>query len=408
MGEAVRTTLGVLVPEFPSQTHAFFWREVRALRALGVTVHMLSTRRPPADACPHPFAAPARAETEYLFPPGAASLLELVRRPVRAAAAVRYVLGLRESALRRRVRYLGLIPCAARLVRHARRRGIPHVHVHSCGDAAHVAALARVLGGPTYSLTLHGPLNDYGPDQRAKWRHAAFSLVITQKLTDEVSRELAGDLPPVVRLAPMGVDLSKFTRAGPYRPWGGTGRCRLFSCGRLNPCKAHHDLVTAVALLRDRYGVEAELRIAGGDDTGGRTRAALDQQVATLGLTDRVTFLGVCGEDVVRSELESAHAFALASAAEPLGVVLMEAMAMQVPVVSTGAGGVAELIADGTDGVLVPPHDPEGLAAALARVLRTPATATALAAAGHRKVTAEFSSTRGATVLMDCVRRLTD
>jgi hypothetical protein len=50
MGKAVRTTLGILVPEFPAQTHAFFWREVRALRELGVTVHMLSTRRPPADA----------------------------------------------------------------------------------------------------------------------------------------------------------------------------------------------------------------------------------------------------------------------------------------------------------------------------------------------------------------------
>ena len=57
------------VPEFPSQTHAFFWREARALEAQGVTVHFISTRRPAEDACPHAFAAAARARTHYVFPP---------------------------------------------------------------------------------------------------------------------------------------------------------------------------------------------------------------------------------------------------------------------------------------------------------------------------------------------------
>jgi hypothetical protein len=73
--------------------------------------------------------------------------------------------------------------------------GFSHVYVHSCTDAANVCLLACLLFGPSYSLTLHGPLHDYGSNQREKWRHARFAIVITQRLLQEVQRELIGALP---------------------------------------------------------------------------------------------------------------------------------------------------------------------------------------------------------------------
>jgi glycosyltransferase involved in cell wall biosynthesis len=73
-----------------------------------------------------------------------------------------------------------------------------------------------------------------------------------------------------------------------------------------------------------------------------------------LRLDDSVVLLGAVSEEVVRKELSEAHAFVLGSLAEPLGVAIMEAMAMRVPVGVTGAGGVAELVDDGVDGLLVP------------------------------------------------------
>ena len=72
--EVLMSALGYLVPEFPSQTHAFFWREVQAMRAEGVRVVLMSTRRPPPSACPHDFGPAALAETLYAFPPPAAAL----------------------------------------------------------------------------------------------------------------------------------------------------------------------------------------------------------------------------------------------------------------------------------------------------------------------------------------------
>src|SRR4051794_15427014 len=67
--DASSTALGILVPEFPQQTHIFFWREIVALRKLGVRVRLYSTRRAAAGACRHAFAEAAAAETHYTFPP---------------------------------------------------------------------------------------------------------------------------------------------------------------------------------------------------------------------------------------------------------------------------------------------------------------------------------------------------
>lgn len=201
----------------------------------------------------------------------------------------------------------------------------------------------------------------------------------------------------------MGVDVVKFRRQTPYQPWDGNGPCRIVSCGRLNACKGHDDLIHAVALLRGR-GIQATLHIAGQDDSGsGAYRAYLTGLAQELGVAEQVQLLGAVSESVVRSELESAHVFALASLHEPLGVAIMEAMALELPVVVTGAGGVAELVDDGDDGVLVRPRDPADLADKLLRVLREPELARRLGKAARSKVKQSFHNYVSAEVLADCL-----
>jgi colanic acid/amylovoran biosynthesis glycosyltransferase len=73
--------------------------------------------------------------------------------------------------------------------------GGSHVHVHSCADAADVCLFARLLFGLSHSLTLHGLLPDYRPNQRERWRHGSFSSVTTQRLRQEVQHALIGALP---------------------------------------------------------------------------------------------------------------------------------------------------------------------------------------------------------------------
>src|SRR5207244_5147956 len=233
-----------------------------------------------------------------------------------------------------------------------------------------------------------GPLRDYGSNQKQKWSHAAFAFVITHRLLDEVCTVLAGSLPPALDIAPMGVDIAAFQRKKPSEPWSGAGRAQVFSCGRLNPCKGHDDLIRAIAHLRDR-GLDVGLRIAGQTDSGRPDyRIELVALAESLGVADRVELLGAIPEELVRGELERAHVFALASLEEPLGVAIMEAMAMDLPVVVTGAGGVPELVHDGVDGLLVPPRDPARLAERIADVLRAPELARRLSAAARPTIAA--------------------
>src|SRR5262245_3353301 len=395
--------LGYLVPEFPRQTHIFFWRECEQLRRRGVEPVFLSTRKPPTSACPHEFRDQAAAATHYVFPPPALSFLGIVRHPAGTFRALRYWLGLR-GTLRDRVKYLGLLVCAVHLSAYCRRQAVTHVHVHSCGQAALLAAFAQRFGGPGYSLTLHNALEDHGPLQREKWRHAQFAIVVTRRLLDQVKQEIGPDLPPTF-VASMGVDLEAFRRKSPYQPANLRGPVRVFACGRLHPGKRHDLLIRATRLLRDQ-GVDASLVIAGEDaDSGtGQFRRDLEALVTELNLVDAVRLPGAMSEAEVRRELEQAHVFALSSDHEALGIVLVEAMAMSVPVVTTDVGGTTELVHNGENGLSVPPRDHVAIAEAIHRIVSDPVMAARFSQTGRATVEAGFGSERSAETIVSALR----
>ena len=116
---------------------------------------------------------------------------------------------------------------------------------------------------------------------------------------------------------------------------------------------------------------------------------------------DSVHLLGAVSEDTVRESLEKAHVFALASRQEPLGVAIMEAMAMEVPVVVTGAGGVKELVDEGINGLLVEPQAPTQLVEAISKLLKDKELSIQLGKAGREKVIKYFHSRRSADVLLN-------
>ena len=399
--------IGYLVPEFPGQTHIFFWREISALETMGAEIDLVSTQRPPSQIMSHTWTSEAEERTTYLFPPHlhlVGIIGELIRSGpggwLRCLEAISNAKGV---SLSRRLRLFALALIGAELSSLARTRGWKHVHIHSCADAANIAMFASLLSQLPYSMTLHGPINDYGPNQEQKWRFAKFAIVITQKLYGDVSKRLAGYLPDKVEIAPMGVDASVFKRQTPYQPWHGDGPCRIFSCGRLNRGKGHADLITAINILR-RQGIKAKLEIAGEDEQGGTGyRQDLEKLIQQFDLNHSVRLLGAVSEEVVRDSLEKAHLFALASLREPLGVAIMEAMAMAVPVVVTGAGGVKELVDDGVNGLLVKPRSPEQLAKSIARLLADRELSISLGKAGHEKITQSFDCDRSAKVLIKSI-----
>jgi colanic acid/amylovoran biosynthesis glycosyltransferase len=380
------TTLGYLVPEFPSQTHVFFWREVQALRASSARVVLFSTTKPPENACRHEFATAATSETTYVFPAGLSDLFYLLSRPGGVLAAVRYVVGLKESTLRQRFMLLGLIASSARLCRVSRREGVSHVHIHSCANAAHIGAMAHAIDGLAYSLTLHGDLPVYGVDHFSKMRNAVFVSCVTRPLQDQVVRN-AGVSRGRAPVLTMGVDTAKFvSRTARVEA---SGIFRAITVARLSRLKGHDFSLRALKALKDS-GTDFHYKIVGEGDY----RPQIEAEVRALGLQQQVEFLGTMSESAVAGALAQSDVLLLTSIGlgEAAPVAVMEAMASGLPVVASIIGGTPDMISDGVDGFLVPQEDVGAIAACLRRLASDRSLREQIGQAARARAERDFDS----------------
>jgi colanic acid/amylovoran biosynthesis glycosyltransferase len=390
--------IGYLVPEFPAQTHIFFWREISALREAGIETVLISTRKPAPGIMSHRWAEAAMRDTHYLLAVDVSDWLGalgfLLRRSMNRLAPLIAALRDEEYAgLRGRFGLTVSLLVGARLARFAQQQRLDHVHVGSCGRSAEIAALGSILGDFRYSLSMLGPtFLTYGRQHRLKWRHAAFGLFQSHMLVEEGLQRLGPDFPKRYAHAPVGVDTNRMVRTEPYVAWRAGAPCRLYSCGRLNPIKGHEDVIDAVCLLRAR-GFDAHLTIGGEDEQGGSGyRLEVQKHIAKREATSFVQLLGAVSEETNRGQYQAAHVYVMGSHDEAAGAVAaMEAMAMSTPVVMCRAGATAELIADGEEGLLTQPRCPEQLAEAVEKVLRNPELAERLRLNGRRKIESRYS-----------------
>jgi glycosyltransferase involved in cell wall biosynthesis len=400
--------IGYFIPEFPGQTHIFFWREWHVLKELGVEADWVSTR-PPKAISSHTWAREAGQNTSYLVPftfrDGVEAATTILKAgPRHWLRCLSSIFQAKNLSFSQRLRLLALLLPGAKLAHIAQLKEWSHIHVHSCADAAHIAMFASLLTEIPYSLTLHGPtLEVYGPNQEQKWKHASFGIVVSQKLIEDIQKKLAGSLPEKILFAPMGVNINTIKRSIPYSVWHEGTPCRIFVCGRLNRVKGHKDLIQAIKILRDQ-GVDVRLQIAGEDEQGGSGyHKELELFIQSESLSEFVSLLGAVSEETVRSGLENAHIFALASLNEGIPVAVMEAMAMEMPVIVTDVGGNSELIAHGVDGLLVPSESPQELAVAIHKVLLDKDFALSLSQQSRRKIVTDFHHRKSGEILAQCL-----
>src|SRR5919202_793836 len=404
--------IGYLIPEFPGQTHIFLWRERQILGEMGIAADLVSTQRPASALVCHEWANEAQKNTAYLVP---FTIQDFVRAFIEVLKAgptawwrcLTIILNAKDLSLLQKLRLLPLIVVAGKLAWLARTNNWSHIHVHSCANAATIVMFASILLGIPYSLTLHGPtLEVYGPNQEQKWKHASFALIISEHLFKDVKEKLAGFLPKQVEIAPMGVNLAQIKRHRPYIPWEPNSPCQIFACGRLNPVKGHKELIETVELLRQR-GFDVRLQIAGEDEQGGSGyRQELEKFIQDKSMSEYIELLGAVSEARIRQGLEDAHLFALASLNEGIPVAVMEAMAMEMPVVVTDVGGTSELVDNGVDAILVQPEKPEEMADAIETVLQDKELALRLSQASRKKIATKFHHRVSAERLAQCLAEL--
>ncbi|MBF8671859.1 glycosyltransferase family 4 protein [Pseudomonas putida] len=365
--------IAYFINQYPKVSHSFIRREILALERQGVEVQRIALRGWDAvlqDAED----ASERAKTRYVLQRGVKGLLApawqvLRAQPRRFFRALWLAMRLGLRADRAWPYHLVYLAEACQVLQWLQAGKAKHVHAHFGTNSTEVVMLANVLGGPTYSFTVHGPEEFDKPQflhMGEKVRRAAFVAAVSSYGRSQLFRWVAHDHWAKVKVVHCGLERSFHEVA----PVGVPTAPRLVCVGRLCEQKGQLLLLEAARLLAAR-SIAYELVLAG----DGEMRGQIEALIARHGLQQQVRITGWISSAQVREEILAARALVLPSFAEGLPVVIMEAMALRRPVLTTYVAGIPELVRPGENGWLFPAGAVDELAAAMADCLAQPAEA---------------------------------
>jgi colanic acid/amylovoran biosynthesis glycosyltransferase len=266
-----------------------------------------------------------------------------------------------------------------------RQKQLRHVHVHLGSQGATVGMYVKHIFRVGFSITVHGPDEFYDAEGQyltEKVGAADFICCISFFCRSQLMKFSPYAQWEKLLVARLGVNTANFVPAQ-SRPARET--CAIVSVGRLVPAKGQHQLVGAVGKLAAQ-GKKVRLHLVGAGPDEGSLRA----QVARLADPSVVVFEGAVNHDRIRALYEAADVFCIPSFAEGIPIVLMEAMAMELPCVTTHITGIPELIRTGVDGLLFAPSDLDGLTEALATLVDDAGLRERLGKSGRARVLEQY------------------
>jgi len=405
----------VLVRSWPRLSQTFVVNEVLALERRGTSLEIFSMVRS-GEVVVQPQVAEVRAPVRYLADPQSwrttvlQHLMLLTATPLRYARTWAFVLRHPElSAGYSTTSTLGCLRAAVRVaavVTWLRGSGSPpeHLHAHFAHDPTLVALLVHRLTGLPYSFTAHARDLVQIPAASLEVRAAEAAALVTCCAANAsyVEATLPKDQSPKLHVIHHGVELERFA---PHPPRPVRAVANLVSVGRLVEKKGFADLLLALRGLKSD-GHHFVFRLYG----DGPLRPALVELRDSLGLTREVHFLGEQNRDEVLAALADSDLFVLTPVVTDDGDrdgipnVLVEAMACGLPVVSTSAGGVPELVEHGTNGLLADPGDVAMIQKQIARLLADEVLRRQLGRAGRATVEAHYDVNHAAQQLAQIFR----
>jgi glycosyltransferase involved in cell wall biosynthesis len=375
--------IAYFVNQYPKVSHTFIRREILALERQGFDVQRLALRGW-SESLPDAEDLQEQAKTRYVLRQGVAGLvLATVRTaltsPVKLVRVLLLAIRMSRRSDHRLAHHVLRVAEACRLVPWMREFGALWLHAHFGTNSAEIAMFARRLGGPPFSFTVHGPEEFESPMGLAeKVAEAAFVAAISSYGRSQLYLRCKPADWPKVQVVRCGIE-PDFHRAAALEA---TSSQRLVCVGRLCEAKGQLLLVEAAARLRAK-GIPLELVLAG----DGPIRADIEAAIARHRLGDTVRITGWISSDRVRDELLAARALVLPSFAEGLPVVIMEAMALRRPVLSTYVAGIPELLRAGENGWLFPAGSLDELVSAMEDCLsRSVEEIQRMGEAGYRRV----------------------
>jgi glycosyltransferase involved in cell wall biosynthesis len=362
--------IAYFINQYPKVSHSFIRREILALERQGAVVQRIALRGWDAQLQDAEDAT-ERDKTRYVLQGGIKGLLTptmqvLRAQPKRFFRALWLALRLGLRADRPWPYHLIYLAEACQLVQWLQAGEAQHVHAHFGTNSTEVVMLAHALGGPAYSFTVHGPEEFDKPQflhMGEKVRRAAFVAAVSSYGRSQLFRWVAHEHWAKVKVVHCGLERS-FHEVMPVNL---PAAPRLVCVGRLCEQKGQLLLIEAARILAAQ-SVAFELVLAG----DGEMRGQIEALIARYGLQQQVRITGWISSAQVREEILAARALVLPSFAEGLPVVIMEAMALRRPVLTTYVAGIPELVRPGENGWLFPAGAVDELAAAIADCLAQP------------------------------------
>lgn len=391
MPETIPLRIGYVLKRFPRLSETFILNEILALERAGIEVEIFSLLRPPKEEGRHALLAEVKAPVTYL--PSSVSAARLTLKTgldAEAGSLPDFYDDLEVSPpflSGKSPQDVALLHLKSGLLAFlAHRRGIRHFHAHFGSDATTAALLLSRLTGGSFSYTAHArdiyhtyvsPLND-AQMRRAKMMEAEFIVTVSDYNAKHL-RKLCPDAAHRVHRLYNGIDLTRFVPDQDARRPG-----RIVAVGRFIEKKGFPILIEACRILRDR-GHAFDCLILG----DGPMRGELEAQITQLGLMNRVRLGGSLPQEQLIAEMKTGAMVTLPCIVSESGdrdglpTVLLEAMALGLPVVTTTVSGGPEIVVEGETGHLCPPGNPSALAAALEGLLDAPERAAEMGVAGR-------------------------
>ena len=387
--------IAYLTSQYPATSHTFISREITAVRALGVEIETFSIRSASAaELQDNKLAAQARETFTVLRQPGtrfvSAHLGAMFTRPGDYLRTIALAARHRAPGLKGLGLALAHFAEAIALAGELRQRRVTRLHNHFANSAATVGLLATTFLKLPWSFTIHGISEfDYpaGLLLGRKIEAAAFVACVSWFGRAQAMRLVDPDQWSKLHVVRCGLALDEIPAHAKS-----AGAKRIISVGRLSPEKGQAGLLEAFASL-SRDNSALELLIVG----DGPERASLEHQARRLGVAEKVTFAGRCGEHETLDHIARSDVLVLSSFMEGLPIVLMEAMAIGTPVVASRVAGIPELVEDGKTGLLFAPSDWGGLETSLRRLVADDGLRAQLADAAMRSVRADYDVERTAS-----------
>ena len=399
----LRMKIAYLLSQYPTIPHTYLLREIRGLRELGWDIHSVSVRPPdrPAEALLEVERDEA-TRTFYVLSGGFPALAGdqfrvLFSSPAGYLRGLTCAIRLGGFDLRKCLYLLAYFAEAVRAGRWMLSQGITHFHSHYSTTVGLLIAKAFPL---SWSATVHGSaefIDPIGFHLPQKIESAAFVCAISSYGRSQMQQLVPYEVWDRIEVSPLGIDLSVYRPAvfrespAPYE---------IVSVGKLVSFKGQHVLIDSVHRLAQE-GRDIRLRLVG----DGPDRQSLEEHIRKFDLSGRVSIEGWRNQEEVRDFYRQADIFVLASFAEGIPVVLMEAMAMRIPCVATRITGIPELIRDGIDGLLVTPSDTEEMTRALSALIDDTELRRRLAEAGRLRVQEKYQLAANVSRLSDIFRR---